>query len=64
MARQVEIGAGADGELVAVQRDLVVDPEKRIVAEVEKTLIAKEDGEGNVHVLEQTRIQAIAVDEV
>ena len=58
VARQIEIHAEENG-VVAVQRDTIVDPERGIVAEVEKVVTAVDAGEGRVAVVEQNRLKAI-----
>ena len=59
-ARQVRVAAGAD-HVVAVQRDLVVDPETGVAAQVEKTMIAVDLGDGNIAVQERQRIVGAVV---
>ena len=46
-ARQVRVAAGSD-HVVAVQRDTLVDPETGVAAQVEKTTIAVDLGDGNI----------------
>ena len=59
-AGEVEIARDKDG-LVAVRRDVVVDPERGVAAEVERTVVAVEDSEGNVAVMQQNRVRAVGV---
>lgn len=63
MARQVQVAAGKDG-IVAVQRDIIVDPKSGIAAEVEKMVVAVDVGGGKVAVMEQARVKALAVPNV
>ena len=58
VARQVQVAAGEDG-FVAVQRDVIVDPELGIAAEVEKVVVAVDVGGGNVAVMEQNRVKGV-----
>ena len=58
VARQIEIHKGEDG-VVAVRRDVIVDPELGIAAEVEKVIAAVDVGGGKVALLEKTRVKAI-----
>ena len=56
VARQVQVAAAEDG-LVAVQRDIIVDPKSGIAAEVEKVVVAVDVGGGKVAVMQQARIK-------
>lgn len=59
VARQVRIAAGAD-HVVAVQKEIMVDPESGIAVQVEKTTVAVDLGDGNIAVQErQTIIGAV-----
>lgn len=58
VARQIQVHAEEDG-VVAVQRDVIVDPEMGIVAEVEKVVAAVDVGDGKIAVVEQNRVRAI-----
>ena len=58
VARQVQVAAGEDG-LVAVQRDIIVDPERGIAAEVEKVVVAVDVGDGKIAVMEQNRVKSV-----
>ena len=63
VAGEVVIVGGEDG-LVAVRRDVIVDPENDVVAEVERVLVAREDDNGNVAVMQQNRVRAVKMDQV
>lgn len=63
VARQVQVAVAKDG-LVAVQRDVIIDPKSGIAAEVEKVVVAIDVGEGKVAVMEQARVKALAVTNV
>lgn len=63
VARRVEVVAAEDG-LVAVQRDVIIDPKSGVAAEVEKVVVAVDVGEGKVAVMEQARVKAVAVSNV
>ena len=54
-ARQVRVAAAEDG-VIAVQRDVVIDPDTGIAAEVEKVIVAVDMGGGQIAVAEQQRI--------
>jgi len=54
-ARQVRVAAAEDG-VIAVQRDVVVDPGTGIAAEVEKVTVAVDVGGGQIAVAEQQRV--------
>ena len=54
-AGEIQIARDRDG-LVAVRRDIVVDPERGVAAEVERVVVAVEDEEGNVAVMQQNRV--------
>lgn len=58
VARQVQVATGEDG-FVAVQRDVIVDPELGIAAEVEKVVVAVDVGGGKVAVMEQNRVKGV-----
>lgn len=51
----VEAHAEEDG-VVAVQKDVIVDPELGIVAEVEKVVTAVDAGKGEVAVMEENAV--------
>ena len=55
VARQVHVAA-ADDRIIAVQRDVVVDPDTGIAAEVEKVTVAVDMGGGQIAVAEQQRV--------
>lgn len=59
-ARQMRIVAGRD-HVVAVQRELVIDPELGIAAEVEKTTVAVDLGGGNIAVQERQRVVGVVL---
>ena len=46
-AGEVQIAQGEEGELLAVQREVVVDPQKGVAQEIERVLVAVPDEEGN-----------------
>ena len=56
--RQVRIASTDDG-VVAVQRDVVIDRERGIAAEVEKVVVAVDLGDGNIAVAEQQRVKGV-----
>lgn len=62
VARQVVVGAG-DDHVIAVQKELVVDRERGIAAEVEKIQVAVDMGDGNIAVHERQRIVGAVVAE-
>ena len=59
-AREVRVAAGSD-HLVAVQRETVYDPETGVAAQVEKTVVAVDQGDGTVAVHERQRIVGAVV---
>lgn len=59
-ARQVKVATGSD-HLVAVQTDTIVDPETGIAAQVEKTVVAVDRGDGTIAVHERQRIVGAVV---
>ena len=59
-ARQVRIARGSD-HLVAVQTETVVDPESGVAAQVEKTFVAVDRGDGTIAVAERQRIVGAVV---
>lgn len=63
VACHVQVAAAKEG-LVAVQRDIIVDPKSGIAAEVEKVVVAVDVGGGKVAVMEQARVKALAVPNV
>ena len=62
VARHVQVPAADDG-FVAVQRD-IIDPQSGTAAEVEKVTVVVDKGEGKVAVLEQARLEAVALPNV
>ena len=58
VARQIEIHKGEDG-VVAVRRDVIVDPELGTAAEVEKVVAAVDVGGGKVALLEATQVKGV-----
>ena len=56
--RQVQVAATEDG-VIAVQRDVIIDRQRGIVAEVEKVTVAVDLGDGNIAVAEQQRVKAV-----
>ena len=56
--RQVQVAATDDG-VVAVQRDVVIDRERGIAAEVERVTVAVDMGDGNIAVAEQQRVKGV-----
>ena len=63
VARHVQVPAADDG-FVAVQRDIIIDPQSGTAAEVEKVTVVVDKGEGKVAVLEQARLEAVALPNV
>ena len=61
-AGAVQIAQGEDGEVVAIQRQVVVDPEGG-VAQVDRVLVAVPDEQGNVAVAEHIRVQAVEIND-
>ena len=45
--------------VVAVQRDVIIDRERGIAAEVEKVVVAVDLGDGNIAVSEQQRVKGV-----
>ena len=56
--RQVRVAATEDG-VIAVQRDVIIDRQRGIVAEVEKVTVAVDLGDGNIAVAEQQRVKGV-----
>lgn len=59
VGRQVRVAACEDG-IMAVQRDIIVDPQTGRAVEVEKIAVAVDTGDGNIAVAEQQRIVGVA----
>ena len=58
IGRQTRVTATDDG-VVAVQRDVIIDRERGIAAEVEKVVVAVDLGDGNIAVAEQQRVKGV-----
>ena len=58
IGRQTRVTATDDG-VVAVQRDVIIDRELGIAAEVEKVVVAVDLGGGNIAVAEQQRVKGV-----
>ena len=58
VASEIEIHKAEDG-VVAVRRDVIVDPELGIAAEVEKVVAAVDVGGGKVALLEKTKVTGV-----
>ena len=56
--RQVQVAATEDG-IIAVQRDVIIDRQRGIAAEVEKITVAVDMGDGNIAVAEQQRVKGV-----
>ena len=59
VGRQVRVAASEDA-VIAVQRDVVVDPQSGRAIEVERIAVAVDAGDGNIAVAEQQRIVGVA----
>ena len=59
-AREVQIAAG-DNHAVAVERNIIVDPELGVVAKVENVAVAVDLGDGNVGIAQQQKIVGIGL---
>ena len=59
-AREVHVAAG-DDHAVAVERNIVVDPELGVAAKVENVAVAVDLGDGNIGVARQQKVVGIAV---
>ena len=59
-AKQVHITKG-DDHVVAIERNLVYDPETGIAAEVEKTTVAVDLGDGRVGIAQQQKVTGVRV---
>lgn len=60
-ARQVQIAKG-DDHVVAVERNVVYDPETGIAAQVEKTTVAVDLGDGRVGIAQQQKVTGVRVE--
>ena len=58
--RRVQVAATEDG-IVAIEREVIVDRELGIAAEVEKRTVAVDMGDGTIGVAEQQRVRVIQV---
>ena len=61
-ARQVRVAQGSD-HIVAVQTDTVIDPDTGVAAQVEKTVIAVDRGDGTIAVQERQRVIGVVAAE-
>ena len=59
-AREVQIAAG-DNYAVAVERNIIVDPELGVAAKVENVAVAVDLGDGNVGIAQQQKIVGIGL---
>ena len=59
VGRQVRVAASEDA-VIAVQRDVIVDPQLGRAVEVERVAIAVDAGDGKIAVAEQQRIVGVA----
>ena len=59
-AREVQVAAG-DDHAIAVERNIVVDPELGVAAKVENVAVAVDLGDGNIGVARQQKIIGVAV---
>ena len=59
VGRQVRVAASEDA-VIAVQRDVIVDPQLGRAVEVERVAIAVDAGDGRIAVAEQQRIVGVA----
>ena len=57
-ARQTHIAVGQD-HIVGVERQVIIDPETGIAAEVENVAVAVDMGDGNIAVARQQRITGV-----
>ncbi len=58
VGRQVQIVATEDG-VRRVEREVIVDPESGLAAEVQKVTIAVDVGDGNIAIAQQERVQVL-----
>ena len=59
VGRQVRVAASEDA-VIAVQRDLIVDPQLGCAVEVEKVAVAVDTGDGRIAVAERQRVVGVA----
>ena len=59
-AREVHIAAG-DDHAVAVEKNIIVDPELGVAAKVENVAVAVDLGGGNVGIAQQQRVVGIGL---
>lgn len=59
-ARQVQVTVG-DDHAVKVEKEIIVDHERGVVAEVEKTAVAVDLGDGRVGVATQQKVVGVRV---
>ena len=59
VGRQVRVAASEDA-VIAVQRDVIVDPQLGRAVEVERVAVAVDTGDGRIAVAEQQRIVGVA----
>jgi hypothetical protein len=59
-AREVHVAAG-DDHAVAVETDIIVDPELGVAAKVENVAVAVDLGDGNVGIARQQKVVGIAM---
>ena len=57
-AREVHVAAG-DDHVIAVERNVIVDPELGVAAKVENVAVAVDLGDGNVGVARQQKIVGV-----
>ena len=57
-AREVRIAAG-DNHIIGVERNLIVDPQSGVAAQVENVTVAVDMGDGNIAIAKQQRIAGI-----
>lgn len=56
--QQVRIAVAEDG-MVAVKKEVIIDPETGLLVEVEKVVVAVDVGDGRVAVREQQRVVGV-----
>ena len=59
-AQQVRVAVAEDG-MVAVKKEVIIDPETGLLLEVEKVVVAADIGGGRIAVREQQRIVGVQV---
>ena len=59
LGRQAQVAVG-DDHVVGVEREVLIDPQTGLAAEVEKVTVAVDMGDGNIAVATQQRVRGFA----